>query len=148
MNFPPEASCVVHMNTPAPEHILAKEGSSSSHPSVPGAGLQPPDSAEPIQLHLPSQKGILTPFTSWCWHTRLPCLPCILWQWLAVSLRLEEDEQLLQFRSEHVPAVWWLPFSTKASGDSKCGCNFFSTDICWESWEWAPLWPFTGWPPL
>lgn len=132
-----------------PEHVLAK-----SWPlAVPilqslEQGFKLPDSAESTKLYYHPENERLILFT-WCSHTRLPCLPDILWSWLAVLHILEEDTQLLWFRSEDLPAVWWLLFPTKSSGDSKCGCKFgcnFFTESCWESWEWAPLWPLTGWP--
>lgn len=89
MNFPPEASSAVHVNTPAPEHILAERMFKQFPSFNTWSRALAPRLSRIHTTELPSQRGVLVPSTSWCWHTRLPCLPYILWQWLAVSYRSE-----------------------------------------------------------
>lgn len=141
-----EAFSLTYMNILPLKHI--KPIPSSSLPSIPRTVLAPIQQNPQNSYYCPKKEWLVF-FTSWRRHTRLPCLPDVLWSWLTLLHVLEEDTQLLQFRSEDLPAVWWLRFLIKFSGDSKRGSkfgrNFFSIESCWESWEWAPLWPLTGW---
>lgn len=144
-----------YTNASALEHILTK---SSWALAVPVLQSLQQGVLYPLTQQSP-QNSIILPKRN-DWHSAPPDAGVqerlvslnVLWSWLVVAHVLGEDAQLLQFRSEDSPAVWWLHFLNESSGDGKCGCkfgcNFFSTESCWGSWEWAPLWLLTRWAPL
>ena len=147
------AFSLAYMNAPALEHLLAKRSQPLAVPT-----LQSPEQGF-SRLIQPSPQNCITILQRNDWYSSPPdagvedCLVSLPFCGVDLQscMHWRRTHNRYSCVAEGLPAAWWPHFPAKSSGDSRRGCKFgrsFSRESHWGSWEWAPLWPLTSWPPL